>query len=72
MIGNVVEWCWDGHDPAYYGVSPLKDPLGPNADLDRVIRGMGYITRATRIAFRAWESPTLQDPWYGIRLVRTF
>ena len=39
MSGNVLEWCSDWYDSAYYGKSPITDPEGPNSGTLRVLRG---------------------------------
>jgi formylglycine-generating enzyme required for sulfatase activity len=39
MHGNAWEWCRDVYDTNYYETSPRKDPPGPVAGGERVIRG---------------------------------
>ncbi|MFC2099681.1 formylglycine-generating enzyme family protein [Candidatus Bipolaricaulota bacterium] len=42
MSGNVVEWCADRYDSAYYARSPRENPQGPETGKHRVIRGGGW------------------------------
>jgi formylglycine-generating enzyme required for sulfatase activity len=42
MHGNVWEWCQDVYDANYYKTSPPKDPPGPGAGGERVLRGGGW------------------------------
>ena len=60
MGGNVWEWCADYYDQNYYLVSPVKNPAGPEAGTQRVIRGGGflYFGHFTRCAAR------YRIPWY--------
>jgi formylglycine-generating enzyme len=44
MSGNAWEWCSDWYDPAYYQVSPLNDPKGPDTPTtERVRRGGSFL-----------------------------
>jgi formylglycine-generating enzyme required for sulfatase activity len=45
MHGNVKEWCEDRFAGDYYKDAPSRDPTGPAAGMDRVLRG------------GAWNSP---------------
>jgi len=42
MCGNVVEWCADCYDPAYYAQSQTDNPKGLDISKHRVIRGGGW------------------------------
>lgn len=42
MAGNVNEWVADYYGPDYYGISPEKNPAGPEKGKFRVIRGGGW------------------------------
>ena len=42
-VGNVWEWCSDWFHPAYYLMSPERDPRGPEEGTARVLRGGSYL-----------------------------
>jgi serine/threonine protein kinase/formylglycine-generating enzyme required for sulfatase activity len=58
MHGNVVEWCWDVYDDAFYQHSPASDPLGPSDGTKRVIRGEGYGGPGSNCR-SAWRYPVI-------------
>lgn len=73
MVGNVSEWVGDWYDRAYYAVSPLEDPLGPDSGSSRVLRGGGWNSKPkfARAAYRSFRSPTERSSLHGFRLART-
>lgn len=72
MSGNVIEWCQDVYDEAYYAASPKDNPKGPATGEKRVLRGgtYGRDTNEMRTTFRVGDDPTISDGTYGFRLVR--
>jgi formylglycine-generating enzyme required for sulfatase activity len=73
MHGNVLEWCWDAYDPAYYRKSPAVDPLGPSQADYRVVRGGGCLNYPVvcRSAYRLWDTPEKRYCDLGFRVART-
>ena len=72
MLGNVLEWCWDGFAADYYKRSPVDDPPGPDRASDRVRRGGGWSfePRDARSAGRSRVAPEFRDYRQGFRLAR--
>lgn len=77
LHGNVMEWCNDFYDPAYYASSPAENPAGPKEGELRVLRGGGWrsLPAACTSGARAKDSPVNIDtclgyPDYGFRCVR--
>jgi len=71
-IGNVWEWCRDGHG-GYKSDVAADDGLRKSTDLrDRVTRGGGYIHTATlaRSAVRDVSAPEFRDGDLGVRPAR--
>lgn len=71
MHGNVSEWVWD-----VYATPPtdeVSDPIGPDSDGPRVIRGGGWAddARTCRSAARMRALPGFRDGNLGFRLART-
>lgn len=74
--GNVWEWCADWYEKNYYqrhGHDIVKDPTGPPAGTNRVVRGgswcyddPGYF----RATYRYWHDPSYRRDSLGFRLVR--
>lgn len=67
---NVHEWCSDWYDPAYYTVSPRRDPQGPASGHRRASRGGSWRHRVkvTRCAARSSIPPGFRYADYGFRL----
>jgi len=73
VIGNVWEWCLDGHAADFYQRSPLTDPvLEPESAQNRVFRGGGFYDLAVDSRSSSRDS-NLPDGAYddiGIRPAR--
>jgi formylglycine-generating enzyme len=73
IAGNVVEWCNDYSDPAYYSVSPYDNPPGPIIEACHVLRGGSWDyyhdPTSLRVAYRSAELPDSRYFSMGFRLV---
>ncbi len=49
VTGNVWEWVQDWYDPAYYSVSPARNPRGPASGSMRVVRGGSWLVADVRM-----------------------
>lgn len=67
---NVHEWCSDWFDPAYYAVSPERNPKGPPCGARRASRGGSWrhYTKVSRCAARSSIPPEFQYADYGFRI----
>jgi len=70
MLGNVSEWCADGHEEHYYASSPAADPPGPSGASLRVFRGgcWGSLAWLCRPAVRGRAEPGGRSPNLGFRV----
>jgi formylglycine-generating enzyme required for sulfatase activity len=70
MAGNVWEWCWDWHGPAYIAGS---DPRGVSSGSYRVLRGGDwyYYADYARCANRGYYGPSTATDHDGFRCVRS-
>ncbi len=60
--GNVWEWCADWFDAEYYARSSVSNPIGPEAGVERVIRGGSWMCSENfcsnyRVAARSHATP---------------
>jgi formylglycine-generating enzyme required for sulfatase activity len=72
MAGNVRNWIADYYAFDYYTTSPERNPAGPEATLDRVLRGGGFPNDAVeqRSSFRLGGFPSFTDAAVGFRCAR--
>jgi formylglycine-generating enzyme required for sulfatase activity len=69
---NVHEWCSDWFDPAYYQVSPPRNPHGPSAGARKASRGGSWRhhIKVSRCHTRSSIPPEFQYADYGFRVAR--
>jgi formylglycine-generating enzyme len=67
---NVHEWCADWYDPAFYAVSPERNPRGSAAGARRASRGGSWRhhIKVTRTAARSSIPPEFKYADYGFRV----
>jgi sulfatase modifying factor 1 len=67
---NVHEWCSDWYDRAYYEVSPIVDPCGPEEGRRRSSRGGAWrhAVKVSRCSARSSIPPHMRYTDYGFRL----
>ncbi len=70
MLGNVWEWCQDGHATHYYLSSPEADPPGPPRFTTRCLRGGGWGSspQGCRSSCRGQAPPEERGPHIGFRV----
>jgi formylglycine-generating enzyme required for sulfatase activity len=74
MSGNVWEWTSSWYDLFYYGVTPRRNPLGPEKGLYKVIRGGGWLEDDSRLGsvyIRNFANPDLRAPTVGFRCAKS-
>ncbi len=73
IAANIHEWCADWHDAAYYAVSPLANPRGPESGARRASRGGSWRHAVTisRCSARSKIDPSFRYTDYGFRTVRS-
>jgi formylglycine-generating enzyme required for sulfatase activity len=71
MHGHAWEWCKDYYDSNYYRSSPVKDPMGPSAGIDRVGRGGAFDRPAAfcRSAVRGHVIPEFRNSDLSFRVL---
>jgi len=70
MCANVHEWCSDWYDPAYYAISPVENPHGPEHGTRRASRGGAWRhhIKVSRCAARSSIPPEFRYADYGFRV----
>jgi formylglycine-generating enzyme required for sulfatase activity len=71
FLGNVWQWVEDYYADGYYSVSPAKDPAGPAAGTQRVLRGGAWdsIPNDVRVSYRRTNPPGDRVNDFGFRCV---
>lgn len=74
---NVHEWCSDWYDPKYYGVSPERNPLGPEQSSTKPARKSSrggswrHHIKVARCSARSSIPPEFHYADYGFRVAST-
>jgi len=73
MAGNVAEWVSDWADPAAYRTMPERNPRGPAAGQQKVVRGGSWQSQREmlRAASRYAMPPGRRDATTGFRCARS-
>jgi formylglycine-generating enzyme len=73
MSGNVFEWCSDWYSASYYQEASIKNPMGPETGIFRVIRGGSwfYGRSGLRVSARDKGNPDFRYGYVGFRLCRS-
>lgn len=71
MVGNVWQWTQDWYRADYYRISPLKDPTGPAAGEEKVLRGCSWYNQpdVCFVATRDRYAPDRRLYYNGFRVV---
>jgi len=74
MAGNVMEWCYDWYDAAFYDIGTDKNPAGPENGTAKVLRGGSFrynLPSRFRCAARYSFEPNYAGQGVGFRCVIT-
>jgi formylglycine-generating enzyme required for sulfatase activity len=71
-VGNVSEWAFDEYQAQYYSSGDKNDPVGPDGDAYKVVRGANitYSTTGCRLSNRSKSFRTLKDELRGMRCAK--
>ncbi len=73
MAGNVWEWVEDWYSDTYYQNSPSSNPLGPDAGINKVVRGGSWsdVEDGVRASYRGEHDPSNAKSSLGFRCARS-